>query len=106
MKAPICILGFLILFGFKNLLAEETKPKFTLYGTAEYFESRFVRENQKSKTSALFNTQYKNWQAGIEKRGETPLGSIEFKNELFYFSAGHRYKPIPGFYILRNEKYF
>ena len=106
MKASVCFSVFLILFGIKNLLAEEAKPKFTLYGTAEYFESRFVRENQKSKTNALFNTQYKNWQAGIEKRGETPLGSLEFKNELFYFSAGHRYKPIPGFYILRDEKYY
>jgi hypothetical protein len=90
----------------KNLLGEEAKPKFTLYGTAEYFESRFVKENQRSKTNALFNTQYKNWQAGIEKRGETPLGSVEFKNEFVYISAGHRYKPIPGFYILRDEKYY
>lgn len=106
MKALLSILGFLILLGIENLFAEEVKPKFSFYGTAEYFESRFVRENQRSKTNALLNTQYKNWQAGIEKRGEAPLGSIEFKNEFLYFSAGHRYKPIPGFYILRDEKYY
>ncbi len=106
MKASVLFFGFLILLGVRNLLSEEAKPKFTLYGTAEYFESRFVKENQKSKTNALFNTQYKNWQAGIEKRGEAPLGSVEFKNEYFYISAGHRYKPIPGFYILRDEEYY
>jgi len=98
----------LLLLFFRIGLAEakEVTPKFALYGTTEYFESRFVRENQKSKTNALLNTEYKNFQLGLERRGETELGSIEFKNDLFYVSLGHRYKPIPGFYILRDEKYY
>ena len=100
------IIFLLLLFwtGFSE--AKEVTPKFALYGTAEYFESRFVRENQKSKTNALLNTEYKNFQIGIERRGEKELGSLEFKNDLFYISLGHRYKPIPGFYILRDEKYY
>ncbi|MBP7282363.1 MAG: hypothetical protein KBA66_12350 [Leptospiraceae bacterium] len=104
MKASLFIFTFCVFIG--NLNSEEVNPKFTLYGTAEYFESRFVRANQRSKTNLLLNTEHKNTQVAIEKRGETPLGSIEYKNKIFYISAGHRFKPIPGFYILRDEKYY
>jgi hypothetical protein len=106
LKVSILIVGFLFFLGIGNFKAEEDKPKYTLYGTAEYFESRFVKDNQKSKTNVLLNTEYKSLQVGVEKRGEKELGSAEYKNELFYISAGHRYKPIPGFYILRDEKYY
>lgn len=102
----VLLIGFLILGCVGIVVAEEAKPKYTLYGITEYFESRFVRQSQRNKTNVLFNTEYKNWQGSIEKRGETPLGSVEFKNEFIYFSAGNRYKPIPGFYILRDEKYY
>lgn len=82
------------------------KPKFTLYGLSEYFESRYVKENQRTKTNIMLNAEYKGLQGSVEKRGETPLASIEFRNKYFYLSAGNRYKPIQGFYILRDEKYY
>ena len=85
MKASLFIFTFCVFIG--NLNSEEVNPKFTLYGTAEYFESRFVRANQRSKTNLLLNTEHKNTQVAIEKRGETPLGSIEYKNKIFYISA-------------------
>lgn len=82
------------------------KPKITLGGTTETLESRFVRENDRTKVNPFLFLNYKNTKTSIERRDERALGGFEFKNDFFYFSAGHRFKPIQGFYILRDEKYY
>lgn len=106
MKTHVWIILIILYISISFGEAKEVTPKFALYGSAEYFESRFVRENQKSKTNVLLKSEYNNFQIGIEKRGEKELGSLEFKNDFFYASIGHRFKPIPGFYILRDEKFY
>jgi len=97
---------FLLFLFVGKIYSEESRPRIIFYGTTEYFESRYVKDNQRTKTNFYVGSVYKNWQGAVEKRGETPLASMEFKNKYFYFSAGNRYKPISGFYILRNEKYY
>ncbi len=96
------ILIFLII----NFIFAEDKPKVKIGATVELLESRFVRDSDRTKTNPYLFLTYKSFQTSFEQRGERALGGFEFKNDYFYFSAGHRFKPIQGFYILRDEKFY
>jgi hypothetical protein len=95
----------LIVFFF-NIIYADSIPKFKIGGTLENLESRFTDDSSRSKTNPYVFINYKNINSSIEKREKKTITSFEFKNDYIYFSAGGRFKPIYGFYILRDEKYY
>ncbi len=94
------------LFFFFMLLGQvegEEETKYTLYSSFENSISSFSNGESLSRTIGLGEVNHKDkYKIAGEKRGEAGLGSLEWKHPNFYASAGHRYKPIPGFYFLRD----
>jgi len=94
------LLFFFILLGQMEGV-EETK--YTLYSSFENSISSFNNQINSSRTVGLLEANHSDTlKISAEKRGEKHLGSLEWKNANFYSSIGHRFKPIPGFYFLRD----
>ncbi|MDX1957611.1 MAG: hypothetical protein SFU98_03510 [Leptospiraceae bacterium] len=92
---------------FISLFAEGNDWQYRVGGTGEILETRFIRENDNTKTNLFGEVNHKSkTKLFIEKRQERALGAIEYKNDFFYTSLGHRYKPIPGFYFLRDSEFY
>lgn len=83
-----------------------SQVSYTTGGTTEYLQSRFVNAEDRNKYDVFLMGKYKEYSFFGEKRENDSLGAFEYKNNLFYFSAGHRFKPIPGFYILRDKDFY
>lgn len=80
--------------------------KYTIGNTTQYFETRFTKQSDKVRNNLFTSIQYKNTKTFLEKRGNRYLGSFLYKNDYLYFSTGHRYKPVNGFYILKEANYY
>lgn len=80
--------------------------KNTIYSGYESVNG-FSNSSGQTKSNFLFQSKWKeNVTFSIEKRRERDLGGFEYKNKRLYFSTGHRYKPIPGFYFLRDPYFY
>jgi hypothetical protein len=98
-------------YGWISLYTQEQNPssdwKYKTYGSLEYLESRFVSKKDFSRYNLLQEIKYQNQiKMSAEIRHEKSFANFEYKNQYIYFSSGHRYKPLQGFYILRDEKYY
>ncbi|MBE7412901.1 MAG: hypothetical protein L6Q54_13885 [Leptospiraceae bacterium] len=97
---------FLFIIILSTEILSNENIKYTLGGTAEILQSRFIQENSQSKTSVFGAIDYSYFKAFLEKRNEIFYGSGQIQNKYFFLSAGHRYKAIPGFYLLRDKKFY
>lgn len=95
-----------ILFLLPLTLQAEENWNLSTGGTAEYTETRYVKENARSKSLLFVRGNNKNFDVFAESRGSRELFSSSYQNKYIYLSAGHRFKPIPGFYILRDKDYY
>ena len=79
------------------------ETKYTLYSSLENSITSYNNQMNSSRTVGLLEVNHNDsLKVSGEKRGENHLGSLEWKNSNFYASMGHRFKPIPGFYFLRD----
>jgi len=92
----------------KNLWTEEILPIRTQVGlTSQTLQSRYVNREDSTKENFFLETRWKeNTNLFFEKRETRTLGSFELKRKWFYTSIGHRYKPISGFYFLRDVEFY
>ncbi len=96
---------FLMILLSVNISANES-IKYLIGGTAETLQSRFIQENSQSKTNIFASMAYSSFKVFGEKRNEKFYGSGQFQNDYLFISAGHRYKAVPGFYLLRDRKFY
>ena len=80
--------------------------KMTAGGTYEVLQTRYADAETNQKTNIFIEGKKENLRMTAERRKERNLLSAEWKNDLFYASAGHRYKPICGFYFLRDRDFY
>lgn len=91
----------LLCLGIFPLSSQDTT--YTLYSSFENSLSSFQPSDTNSRTVGMGEIQHqKTITLSAEKREERSLASLEGKNQFLYASLGHRYKPIPGFYFLRD----
>lgn len=85
---------------------QSSEIKMTAGGTYEVLQTRYADERTNQKTNVFVEGKKENIRMTAERRKERNLLSAEWKNDLFYVSAGHRYKPIYGFYFLRDRDFY
>jgi len=93
---------FFLLFHI-NFLQAESKVSGLIYSSTEGISRSNFNQSNSGKNNFLIQGKYEeNLKIAGEIRKERQLGSLEYKTDFTYFSLGHRYKPIYGFYFLRD----
>lgn len=96
---------FLLLFflSLNQVKSESKKMGGLLYSSTEGISRSNNNRTNNGKNNFLIQGNYEEkFKIAGEIRNERQLGSMEYKNDVLYFSVGHRYKPLPGFYFLRD----
>ncbi len=86
-----------------NFLLAESKISGLIYSSTEGISRSNFNQSNSGKNNFLLQGKYEEkLKIAGEIRNERHLGSLEWKTDYTYFSLGHRYKPISGFYFLRD----
>ncbi len=102
-----CMFAGLLFLCSETIHSEgERELRGRLGGSTEIFQTRFVSREDSHFYGFWVEGEYGPWKGILESRGGRSLGSLEFQNDYWSISAGHRYKSIPGFFFGRDPRIY